>query len=122
MNVHPDVLDIFLHYMRLPVDDVVTLDELNSDHNPVLLTVDSSLTSQVLRTMAHHIRWDLYRQHMRPVELPLDPFLSTAALEFGIEAYSNTFKTEKIAESVNRPHEAIKYRVIRLRCQKSITL
>ena len=91
------------------MDDVVTLDELNSDHNPVLLTVDSSLTSQVLRTMAHHIRWDLYRQHMRPVELPLDPFLSTAALEFGIEAYSNTFKTEKIAESVNRPHEAIKY-------------
>ena len=45
MNVHPDVLDIFLHHMELPVADVESLDELNSDHNPVLLTVDSSMTS-----------------------------------------------------------------------------
>jgi Exonuclease III len=47
-NVHPDVLDIYLHRMELPVKDVETLDELNSDHNPVLLTVDSSMTAKML--------------------------------------------------------------------------
>jgi hypothetical protein len=30
-HASPDVLDIFLHHMELPVQDVVTLDELNSD-------------------------------------------------------------------------------------------
>ena len=52
-NVRLDVLDIFLHHMGLPVVDVETLDELNSDHNTVLLTVDSSMTSQVLRDSGH---------------------------------------------------------------------
>lgn len=59
MNVHPNVLDIFLHHMELPVDDVVTLDELNSDHNPLLLTVDSSMMVQMLEDTSHnYIRYD----------------------------------------------------------------
>ena len=32
------MLDIFLHHMELPVEDVVTLDEVISDHVPVLHT------------------------------------------------------------------------------------
>ena len=34
-NAKHNVLDIFLHHMELTVLDVITLDELNSDHNPV---------------------------------------------------------------------------------------
>ena len=89
-NVRPDVLDIFLHHMGLPVADVETLDELNSDHNPLLLKVDSSMTSQVLRGSGNYVRWDEFRRYLRPIELPSDPFLSTVALEIGIEAFTNT--------------------------------
>jgi hypothetical protein len=56
INVRLDVLDIFLHQMGLPVVDVETLDELSSDHNSVLLRVDSSMTSQVLRGSGHFVR------------------------------------------------------------------
>ena len=89
--------------------DVETLDELNSDHNPVLLTVDSSMTSQVLRGSGHYVRWDEFRRYPRPIELPSDPFLSTDALEIGIEAFTNTLRSAKIAGTVRRPHEAIQH-------------
>ena len=89
--------------------DVETLDELNSDHNPVLLTVDSSMTSQMLRGSGHYVRWDEYRRYLGPIELPSDPFLSTDALEIGIEAFTNTLRSAKIAGTVKRPHEAIQH-------------
>jgi len=73
-NVRPDVLDIFLHHMGLPKVDVETLYELNSDHNTVLLTVDSSITSQMLRGSGHFVRWDEFRRYLRPIELPSDRF------------------------------------------------
>ena len=60
--MRPDVLDIFLHHMGLPKVDVETLYELNSDHNTVLLTVDSSITSQMLRGSGHFVRWDEFSQ------------------------------------------------------------
>ena len=105
--MRPDVLDIFLHHMGLTVLDVETLDELNSNHNSVLLTVDSSMTSQVLRGSSHYVRWDEFRRYLRPIELPSDPFLSTDALEIGIGAFTNTLRSAKIAGTVRRPHEAI---------------
>ena len=39
-NVAPDVVDIFVHHLELPVEDIVSLDKLNSDHNPVLFMID----------------------------------------------------------------------------------
>jgi len=102
----PDVLDIFLHHMELPVEDVVALDELNSDHVPVLLTTKCSMSAQV-RPDTCHVRWDVFRQHLKPIELPSDPFESTDALELGIETFSNTLRSAKIAGQVRRPHEAI---------------
>ena len=109
INVHPDVLDIFQHHTELPVADVESLDELNSDHNPVLLTVDSSMTSQMLRNSDHFVKWDEFRRYLGPIELPSDPFLSTEALEFGIEAFTNTLRSAKVAGTVRRPHEAMQY-------------
>ena len=81
MNVYPDVLEIFLRHLVQPVVDVETLDELNSDHNPVLLRADSSMKSQVLRGSGHFVRWEKFRQNVRPIELPSDPFIYTDALE-----------------------------------------
>jgi len=87
----PDVLDIFLHHTSLNVSDVVTLDELNSDHNPVLLTVDSALPAQILnRPSDKEVRWDVYRKYLKPINFPSDEYLSIEALETGIDAFSGT--------------------------------
>ena len=107
-NAAPDVLDIFLHHIELLVDDVVALDELNSDHAPVLLTAKCSMSTR-LRPDACHVRWDVFRQHLKSIELPSDSFQSTDALEVGIETFSNTLRSAKIAGQVCRPHEAIKH-------------
>ena len=79
-NAKTNVLDIFLHDMELPVLDVVTLDELNSDHNPVLFTVKCSMQAQ-----------------LKLNEFPSDSFLSTDDLETGIETFTNTLRSAKIA-------------------------
>ena len=61
-NANPDVLDIFLHHQELPVEDAVTLDKLNSDHNPVLFTVNSSSPAGMGRSTCHGlVRWDVFR-------------------------------------------------------------
>jgi hypothetical protein len=65
MNVRHDVLDIFLHPTGLPIFDSEILNELNSDHIPVLLTVDSSTTSHVLRGSGHFVKWDEFRRYLR---------------------------------------------------------
>ena len=41
-NAAPDVLDIFLHHFGLPAEHVVSIDELNSDPNDAMLTIDCS--------------------------------------------------------------------------------
>ena len=97
MNRRPDVLDIFLNHMGLPVVGVETLDELNSDHNPVLLTVDILMTVRMLRGSGHFDRWDEFRRYLQPIELSSDPFLFTDALEIEIKAITNILTSEKIA-------------------------
>ena len=60
------------------------------------------------------------------IELSLDPFLSTDALETRFKTFSNTLKSAKIAGQVRRPDEVIKHfpdicvekRQIRRRWQK----
>ena len=101
------MLDIFIHHLELPVEDVVTLDELNSDHVPVLLTVKCSMSAQV-RPDTCHVRWNVFRQHLKSIQLPSHPFLSTDALEIGIETFSNTLRSANIAGQVRWPHEAIR--------------
>ena len=81
MDVNPDVLHISLHHLKLPVEDLITLDELNPDHIPVLLAVNSLMRSQILINVCQSVRWDIFRQGLKPIELPLGPFLSTDALE-----------------------------------------
>jgi hypothetical protein len=43
------------------------------------------------------------------IEFLSAPFLSTDDLETGIETFTNTLRSAKIAGQVNRPHEAIKH-------------
>jgi len=56
-----------------------------------------------------NIRRDVFRQQLKLIEFPSDPFLSTDDLETGIETFTNTLRSAKIAGQVNRPHEAIKH-------------
>ena len=77
------MLEIFMHHIELLVDDVVALDELNSDHVPLLPRAKCSMSTR-LRSATYHVRWDVFRQHLKSIELPSDPFLSTGALELGI--------------------------------------
>ena len=38
------------------VDDLITLEELKLDHNPIFLKVDNMMVAQI------YIRWDVFRQ------------------------------------------------------------
>ena len=94
-NAAPNVLDIFMHHIELLVDGVVTLDDMNSDHVRVLFAARWS--TNTLRPDACHVRWDVFRQHLKSIELPSDHFLFTDTLEMGIETYSNSHRYTKIA-------------------------
>ena len=89
-------LDISLHHLELPVDDVVTQNELDSDHFAVLHTVKCSM-SIGLRPDASHVRWDLFRQHLNSFKIPSDLFLLIDALEIRIGTFSKTSRSVKIA-------------------------
>ena len=91
------------------MEDVVNLDELNSDHNPVLLMVISSSPAQMRRSMCHIIRWGVFRQHLKKIEYTLDSFRSTDEYEPGIEAFTNTLRSAMIAGQVHKSRAAIKY-------------
>ena len=67
-NANPDVLDRFLHHLGLPVEVVVTLNELISDQNPVLLTINSSSLTGMGRSMCHSVRCNVFQQHLKPIE------------------------------------------------------
>ena len=49
------MLDIYLHYTELPVEHVETLDELNSDHNLVLLAFHSLMSARLLGNACHFV-------------------------------------------------------------------
>jgi hypothetical protein len=47
LDVNCNLFKIFLHHMKLSVYNVVILDVINSDHNPIFLMVNSSITAQI---------------------------------------------------------------------------
>ena len=109
-NANPDLLDIFLHHQELHVEDLGILGELTSDHDPVLLTVNSSSPGGMGRSTCHDlVRWYVFRQHLKPIKFLSDPFLPTDELETGIEAFTNTLRSEKITGQAHRSRESIKY-------------
>ena len=88
----PDVLEIFLHHQELP------LDEMNSDPNLVLFTINSLSPSGIGRSTCHSlVRWDVFGQRLKLIEFPSDHFLSTDELETAMEAFTNTLRSAKIA-------------------------
>ena len=58
--------------------------------------------------MCCSVRWDMFR-HLKSIEFPSDPFMSTDKLETSIETFTNTLRSPKIAGQVHMPREAIKY-------------
>ena len=67
------------------------------------------MTARTLWGSCHFVRWDEFRWYLEPIELPSDPFVSNDALDMGIEAFTNTLGSAKIAGTVRRPHEAIQH-------------
>ena len=53
------------------------------------------------------VRWDVFDQHLKLIEIPSDPFLYSDALELGIETFSDSLRSAKIAGHVRRSHEAL---------------
>ena len=51
-----NVLNIFLDHLELPLDDVVSLDELNSDQIPVMVTVKCSMMTQLSVNSCHNVQ------------------------------------------------------------------
>ena len=108
LNALSDVLDISLHDTSLNVPDVVTRDELNSDQNPVLLTVDSTVSARILnRPSDKDVRWDIYREYLKSIVFPSDGYQSIDALETGFDAFSCTFISARRTGDVNRPQEVL---------------
>ena len=48
-------------------------------------------------------------QHLKPIRLLLDPFLSSVALEISTKVITNSIKSTRLAEKVIRQHDNIKY-------------
>ena len=109
-NCTPDVLDILLHHVSLPIEVIETLDELNSDHNPVLVVINTSSPSQILsNTHRKEVRWDVYRDYLKEISFPQGKFESNDALELGIEALSSTLVSARKTGEVEIAREAIPY-------------
>ena len=109
-NALPDVLDKCLHHTSLNVSDEVTLDQLNTDHNTVLLTVNSALTAQILNRLSDkEVRWDVYWEYLNPIIFPSDEYQSIDELQTGIDAISSIIVSSRMTGEVNRPQKDLQH-------------
>ena len=88
MDINLDVLDNY----RATSRRCINLDELNSDHNPILRLIKV----QILQNTSHCVRWDELRQYLKLKKFSLDAFTSIDILGTGIEAFSNSFRSAKL--------------------------
>ena len=88
----------------------MTAEEINSDHNPVLLTLDSTLPAQVLnRDSYKEVSLNVYMECLKWIIFPFDEYQCIDALETGNEAFSSTLVSARRIGEVNRLQEALKH-------------
>ena len=94
------VLDVFLYHSTLPISDNETLSELNSDHNPVLLTVDLNLTAEIRRNFSTRAtKWNVFRDYLREISPPSGSCSSNAKVDVAFSSITETIKAaRKIAD------------------------
>jgi hypothetical protein len=56
LGTQPDVLDI-LHHSSLPIESIETLNELNSDHNHVLIRNYENLSVKFSQNFSNRATW-----------------------------------------------------------------
>ena len=73
------------------VIDISTLDELNSDHSPVLLVLDShSLPPQILVPSIYHTDWANFNATITEITFPMIPLTTSHDLTLAITLIVNT--------------------------------
>lgn len=92
----PDIIDFFIHSPKLIVKEIQTLDELNSDHIPVLLQLDFTLEKEIIRARIRHvIRWDYFRKYLSDIHIPRPNITTTGELDFHVECLTETLQSAK---------------------------
>ena len=90
------------------MSDVVTLDQLNSDPNPALLTVDNTLPAQILYCSSDkEVGWDVCWEYIKKIIFPLDEYQTIDALQTGIDAISTILVSDRRTGEVKRSLEAL---------------
>ena len=91
-----DLIDIFLHHSTQPISNIETLNELNSDYNPVLLTVEVNLTAEIRRNFSTRaIKWNVLQDYLREISLPSGSCSSIAEVDATISSIAETIKAAK---------------------------
>ena len=96
INANPDVLDIFLYNLNIAVFHIETLDELNSDHSPVLIILNLALDRTFLKgRQENHVNWKHFTNNLKTLNLPEEPITNEEDLDNAIDTFSNTITAAK---------------------------
>ena len=76
------------------------LNELNSDHNPVMLMIDDCLSAKIYRNFSiRATRWNLFQDYLKEIQVPTGSCSSTVEVDDALSSITETIKTaKKIAE------------------------
>ena len=103
-NILPDVLDIFLYNCNAIPLSIDTLEELSSDHNPVLLLLEGAVTKLLLPAVfSSSIDWSTYRSYISQ-SISGNPQIKTKEdVDIGIKLLETTIKDAKHAALQQNP-------------------
>ena len=94
MRGRPDVLDISAVISSVSLASIDTLAELNSDHSPVLLTLNTSVFAvrhfSSSRPIAH---WASFSDGLKLCSFPLDPLLTSDSIALAVDTFSSTLSS-----------------------------
>lgn len=109
----PDILDVALFHHTANILSVTTTADLNSDHNPVLLTIDSS-EGHTLFTRSERITdWDLYKEIL--TNIPGNPTIQTKSdIDTAIQIYTYTIKDAFERVTHYKSYKQVQYKNIEL--------
>ncbi|KAJ4430326.1 hypothetical protein ANN_22539 [Periplaneta americana] len=124
-NHKPDVLDGFLFRCNTVPLIIDTLQELSSDHNPVVLIIERETTERIFpQAFLSSMDWSSYRGYISQ-SISANPLIRTKEdIDAGIKTFENTLKAAKYAslekESIQSyPHLNSNLRLLRMAKQRA---
>ncbi|GJQ80516.1 hypothetical protein Trydic_g12407 [Trypoxylus dichotomus] len=94
-NGQPDVLDIVVMRNVTQFHQLTVLNELSSDHNPVILQLGQSVPEDEDTPTRHTVSWPAFTNHLTNNMGPIMPIEDVGQLEASVQAV-----TERVLESI----------------------